>query len=133
MSRGELNASFTADFGDLVEDDTLGFLRHDIAFPQRFHDVPRNRLALSVGVCRQVHCRRLGGGGGNLFHQLGFALPVAPAASHASVTLDHILGFKVLLNIDAKSAHRQVAYVAERRHDGVFVAQDALYGPRLRG
>ena len=116
---------------DLVKDHTFGILRHYLKFPQRLHDVPGDGLAFAVRVCRQVHRRGLASGGGNLLDELGFAAPVAPAATPVAVALDHILRFKVVLNIDAKAADGQITHVSERRHDGVLAPQDALYGPRL--
>ena len=106
--------------GDLVERDPLRLLRRDVG---GLGDVPGDRLALAVEV----------GGEVDLVRALGGLLDVGDLL--APVVRDHVLGFEVVVDIDAELALAgvlgQVADMAIGRKDAVVTTEIALDGACL--
>src|SRR3989344_3941467 len=110
-----LQGLFNRFFGNLMEDDALWLFQVSDLL-----DMPRDRLALSIGVGREIHYVSFFCSVPYLFYH--FALLSRHNVARHEATLD-IDGIFVTL--------RQVADVTNRGEDGVVLAQVVLNGARL--
>jgi hypothetical protein len=103
---------------DLVEHDAVHVLRGHV---ERLAQVPRDRLALAVGVGREVDRLRC------------FREPLQ-LADDLLATADRLVrGLEALVDVDAEAARRQVAHVPLRRADDVARAEVLVDRAGLRG
>ena len=102
---------------DLVELDALVALRGEV---HRFEQVPRDRLALAVGVCRQVDLLRVLRGRLQLLDDL-------------LLVLRHdVPRCEVVIDVNAELRLREIAHVADGRTHIVGTAEDRRERARLR-
>ena len=99
-----------------MEDDAVGVVQ-----PERLRQVPRDRLAFTIGVGREQRGLRLPGSRPELADLLLLAL-------------DHlVLGREAGIDVDADLRLGQVANMAHRGEDRVLGAEEPGERPRLAG